>query len=82
MAARALRLSGDWPQAGVGRERSLIERRQCPGLITPSCEAPPSARHAEKLEIIWLLEESALPATDDRGFCGRLQPPPLSREHR
>jgi hypothetical protein len=37
-------------------------------LITPSCEAPPSARHAEKLEIIWLLEESALPATDDQAF--------------
>jgi hypothetical protein len=43
MAARALRLSGDWPQAGVGRERTLIERRQCPGLISPSS---PSAAHA------------------------------------
>ena len=42
MAARALPLSGDWPHAGVGSRRTLIERRQRPGLISPSAaKAPP-----------------------------------------
>jgi len=41
MAARALRLSGDWPQAGVGCERTLIERKQPPSLISPSCTCRP-----------------------------------------
>jgi len=40
MAAHALRLSGDWPHAGIGSERTLIDRRQHPGLISPSCKAP------------------------------------------
>src|ERR1700740_686741 len=85
MAARALRLSGDWPQAGIGRERTLIERRQCPGMISPSCESSAfcrarklriwDARHARHGRAAHILGLVTRRASEISGLYGRHGPP-------
>ena len=74
MAVRALRFSGDCPQAGVGSEWPLIKRRQRPGLISPSCEPPASARHRRPtparsfamFRVCWPSTMARLPACNPR----------------